>query len=175
MENLSGKIYRHNSDVPLLIVFDFDGVFTDNKVYVSEEGKETVLCSRLDGIGLEKLKVHGWKSLVLSSEKNLVVSKRCEKLKLECIQNVKDKGVSLQAYIKTNQFQGTIIYVGNDENDLPALPFVDYSVAVADATSKYKCAVDYITHTKGGDGAVREICEFLLEKVEEIGNVNKVY
>ena len=74
-----------------LIAFDFDGVFTDNMVYVFEDGREAVRCFRSDGIGLQKLKKLGIETVIISTEANPVVSARARKLKIRCIQDCQDK------------------------------------------------------------------------------------
>ena len=74
-----------------LAIFDFDGVFTNNKVLVSENGVESVICCRSDGIGLSRLNKLGIKSYVISSETNAVVKVRCKKLKIPVIQGVENK------------------------------------------------------------------------------------
>ncbi|MDX2499590.1 MAG: hypothetical protein QNL14_03675, partial [Deltaproteobacteria bacterium] len=74
-----------------LVAFDFDGVFTDNMVYVFENGTEAVRCTRADGIGLQKLRQIGIDTIILSTEANPVVSARARKLKIDCVQNCQDK------------------------------------------------------------------------------------
>ena len=73
------------------IVFDFDGVFTDNRVIVSENGKESVICNRADGLGLEMLRILDIPMTIISTEKNLVVSSRAKKLKIPVVHGVKNK------------------------------------------------------------------------------------
>ncbi len=70
-----------------LVAFDFDGVFTDNMVYVLEDGTEAVRCFRSDGLGLQKLKNLGIETVIISTEANPVVTARARKLKIRCIQN----------------------------------------------------------------------------------------
>ena len=76
---------------PKYLLLDFDGVLTTNSVLVNADGQEFVICSRSDGIGLSKLKKIGITPIVISTESNLVVSKRCEKLKIACHQSIDDK------------------------------------------------------------------------------------
>ena len=78
-----------------LALFDFDGVFTDNNVYITENGKEIVRCNRSDGIGISRIKKIGVKCYVISSEKNIVVEKRCEKLNINFKQNILDKKLAV--------------------------------------------------------------------------------
>lgn len=141
-----------------LVVFDFDGVFTDNSVYVNEDGKESVRCFRGDGIGLKNLSKLGIGALVLSSEVNPVVSKRCEKLGMRCIQGVKDKLADLHRLrIPLEE----IAFVGNDVNDLSCLKAVGLPIVVHDAHPDVLDHAKYITRANGGHGAVREVCDML--------------
>ena len=105
-----------------IVAFDFDGVFTDNSVYLFEDGREAVRCSRSAGPGLRKLESIGLVPLVISTETNPVVSRRCEKLAIRCMQACADKGAAVESLaaefgIRLDQ----IAFVGNDVNDLPAL------------------------------------------------------
>jgi len=119
------------------LVMDFDGVFTDNRVIVSQDGKEAVLCNRGDGMGLDRLKQSGLPLLVLSTEKNSVVQVRCEKLGIPYQQGVSDKLSALKEWIRKNDLNPTgIIYIGNDTNDLPCMQYVGCSIAVGDAIQK---------------------------------------
>lgn len=146
----------------LAIFFDFDGVFTDNKVYVSETGVEMVRCTRADGIGLEKLREAGVQLAVISTEINPVVSKRCEKLKIDCFQGINNKGKFLQKFLLSmNPKSVKSIFVGNDENDISAANVVDSVISVADSEPRFKSISNYQTNRKGGDGAVREICDYI--------------
>ena len=146
------------------IFFDFDGVFTDNYVYVTENGNEFVRCSRRDGIGLSKLKRLGFDLAVISSEENPVVGKRCEKLQIDCFQGVKDKGRLLKSLLSERKKKGVFsIFVGNDENDITAAVEVNLMIGVADSLPTFLKVADYITYCEGGKGAVREICDFFAQ------------
>ena len=79
-----------------LAVFDFDGVFTDNTVYINEKGEETVRCFRGDGFGLTSLKNAGVKIWVISTEKNSVVARRCKKLSIACKTGLTNKVAALK-------------------------------------------------------------------------------
>ena len=148
-----------------LIAFDFDGVFTDNKVYVFEDGREAVMCNRSDGIGLLKLDRLGIFTLVISTETNPVVSERTKKLKIRCFQGVEDKlelltRLAAQQEITLSQ----IAFVGNDINDLDCLKAVALPIVVRDAHSDVLSHSLYRTSACGGFGAVREICD-IFERV----------
>ena len=142
---------------------DFDGVMTDDCVIVDQNGIESVRCSRADGMGIRLLRESGMKIVVLSSERNPVVMTRCKKLNLECIHGVLKKGEILENYIKENEINPqNVIYVGNDVNDLPCFPLVGCAVVPADAHAKVKNEADIVLLHNGGEGAVRELCDMLL-------------
>jgi len=143
-----------------LIAFDFDGVFTDNKVYVFEDGSEAVRCSRSDGIGLQKLKNTGIETVIISTEPNPVVSTRARKLKIPCVQNCRDKLAVLQAIAKERKIGlDQVAFVGNDINDLACLERVALPIVVQDAHRDVLAIAHYQTKLPGGHGAVREICD----------------
>ena len=144
------------------VVFDFDGVFTDNHVYTSQDGIEWIKCWRGDGLGLAKLKKAGIQILVLSAEENPVVEKRCAKLQIECITGCQDKISALKKELeKRNILPQNTCYVGNDINDLECLKYVCFPVAVSDSYPEVLEIAHYITKRPGGFGAVREICDLI--------------
>ncbi|MEX1014129.1 MAG: acylneuraminate cytidylyltransferase [Candidatus Paceibacterota bacterium] len=147
------------------VVFDFDGVFTDNKVIVFQNGEEAIICDRGDGMGIELLKKAGIPVWVLSKEKNPVLKARCNKLKIPCIHGVDNKWPLLQSQLKKKEIDPlNVIYVGNDVNDIECLMNVGCGIAPSDAHPKIKSIVDIILSNFGGDGAIREIAELILEK-----------
>src|SRR5262249_6090442 len=114
-----------------LIVFDFDGVMTDNRVWVDGDGHEWVACNRSDGIGLERLRGLGIDLLVLSTEAHPVVGARCRKLGLPCIQGVTNKAARLRDHLAARGVDAAhVIFVGNDTNDLDCLRLAGCGVAV---------------------------------------------
>jgi 3-deoxy-D-manno-octulosonate 8-phosphate phosphatase (KDO 8-P phosphatase) len=147
-----------------LIVFDFDGVFTDNTVYIDQNGIESVRCWRSDGLGLERIKRQGIPTYIISTEENPVVLARAKKLNVPCMNGIKDKAEAIQRLSNSLGIELTYtMFVGNDINDLPALKIVGYPVAVADAYPELIPHVVYQTQKPGGRGAVREICDLLFE------------
>ncbi len=143
-----------------LVVFDFDGVFTDNRVLVFSDGTEAVFCSRADGLGLGRLKQAGLESLVLSSEKNPVVGARCRKLGIPYIQDADPKFATLKRELKKRSISlSEVCYVGNDINDRECLEAVGFPVCVADADSEVKKLAKLVLSRPGGHGAVRELCD----------------
>ena len=146
-----------------LIVFDFDGVFTDNKVYVSQDGTESVMCDRRDGLGIKMLKKLNIPMFILSMENNPVVLARAKKLGLKVKTGCEDKKRFLRNYFKLKGVDSAnVIYIGNDLNDLEAMEMVGYSVCPDDSHQKVKEMVSYILTAKGGNGAVREFVELLI-------------
>ena len=150
-----------------LVVMDFDGVMTDDCVIVDQNGIESVRCSRADGMGVRLLRESGMKIIVLSTERNPVVMTRCKKLMIECIHGVLKKGDILLNYLKEKGIKPeNVIYVGNDINDLPCFPLVGCAVVPADARQEVKNEADIVLLNKGGEGAVRELCDMLLQNKE---------
>jgi YrbI family 3-deoxy-D-manno-octulosonate 8-phosphate phosphatase len=148
-----------------LLVLDFDGVLTDNLVYVSEEGVESVVCNRSDGWGIARLIEAGINVVVISTEVNPVVEVRCRKLRAECLQGVDDKASALRIELaRRNIDSKDVVYVGNDLNDLTAMELVGTGVAVADAHPKVLAMSSFVTKARGGGGAVREICDLILSQ-----------
>jgi len=151
-----------------MVVFDFDGVFTDNYVYVDQDGREMVRCTRADGIGLSLLRKLGIKLYVLSMEKNSIVKNRCRKLKIECITGCENKLEALKKLLNKNRISAeNTCYVGNDTPDLECLKYVGFPVAVPNSHNEVLKTAKYITKAKGGEGAVRELCEYLYKQVME--------
>jgi 3-deoxy-D-manno-octulosonate 8-phosphate phosphatase (KDO 8-P phosphatase) len=145
-----------------LVAFDFDGVFTDNSVYVSQEGVESVRCWRSDGLGLSRLSNAGVHLLIISTETNPVVTVRAKKLKLPCKQAVEDKALAiLETCEELGIATDDTMFVGNDINDIPAFNVVGMPVAVADAYPETYPHILYRTNKPGGYGAVREICDLI--------------
>jgi len=146
-----------------LIVFDFDGVFTDNRVWVDQNGVEQVAASRGDGMGISLLKKAGFDAVVLSTETNPVVTARCKKMGLPVVQGVDAKGEVLNKLLAERGIPGrNVVYVGNDVNDLPCFPLVGCAVAVADAHPDVLAKADLVLRSPGGFGAVRELCELVI-------------
>jgi N-acylneuraminate cytidylyltransferase len=146
------------------VVFDFDGVLTDNSVYVMQNGRESVRCERGDGMGISLLRKAGMPMLVLSGERNSVVRSRCQKLGLACKYGVEDKLPVLMEWASKNQFPiESMVYVGNDVNDLDCLKAVGCGVAVADAHPAAKRAAKLTLTRAGGHGAVRELADLIVQ------------
>ena len=145
-----------------LIAFDFDGVFTDNLVYVFEDGREAVRCTRADGIGLQKLAKLGINAVVVSTETNPVVAARSRKLSIRCLQGCQDKFAVMESLLQEFQLDWQeAAFVGNDVNDLPCLKSVGLPIVVRDAHPDVLPWAVLQTSTLGGHGAVREVCDYI--------------
>jgi N-acylneuraminate cytidylyltransferase len=147
---------------PQLVVFDFDGVFTDNRVLVHEDGSEAVFCDRGDGLALGWLRAAGLKALILSKEKNKVVSARAKKVGIPVAHGVDEKALFLRKYCQEAGVSlAEVVYLGNDVNDLECFDIVGCAVAVGDAVPEVKAAADIVLQKAGGRGAIRELIEMI--------------
>ena len=145
-----------------LIVYDFDGVMTDNRVIVDETGRESVVVNRADGLAVSLIRRMGIEQLILSTEKNPVVLKRAEKLGLLCLNGVDNKKETLiQHLYRANIDRKNVVYIGNDLNDLEVMEYVGYAVAPADADPAVKEIARTVTEARGGDGVIREFWDIL--------------
>jgi YrbI family 3-deoxy-D-manno-octulosonate 8-phosphate phosphatase len=143
-----------------LVVFDFDGVFTDNRVWTSESGAESVAGSRSDGLGLRRLDEVGVAYMIVSTETNPVVAARAAKLRVDCVQGVDDKlfVVRAEAAVRGATLQ-EVAYVGNDINDAACLAAVGLPVVPADAWPEVVPLAQWVLSRPGGHGCVREVCD----------------
>lgn len=152
--------------IPPLIVYDFDGVMTDNRVIVDEHGNESVFVHRGDGYGVrmikDSLKVP---QIILSTEANPVVVRRAEKLKIPVIHNAGDnKKKILSDYCLSNGFDiASVMYIGNDLNDIEAMSLCGVKACPSDAEPEIKNIADHIFESKGGYGVIRELYRLLSE------------
>jgi YrbI family 3-deoxy-D-manno-octulosonate 8-phosphate phosphatase len=152
------------------LVLDFDGVFTDNRVMVFQDGREAVVCSRSDGWGLAELRKAGLPILVLSTEQNPVVQARCDKLGIPCLHGVAAKLSALRVWLKERSVNvSDVVYVGNDVNDLACLQAVGCAVVVSDAHPEAKAAARIILSALGGHGAIRELADLIRQKIQDQG------
>jgi YrbI family 3-deoxy-D-manno-octulosonate 8-phosphate phosphatase len=148
---------------PSAVIFDFDGVLTDNRVTVAEDGRESVVCDRGDGMGIGLLKSAGVPLLILSKERNPVVGARAAKLGVECLQAVDHKLAVLKEWLAARALDiERAVYVGNDVNDLECMRAVGVAVCPSDAHDEAKHAARLILDRPGGQGAVRELCDLIL-------------
>ena len=148
-----------------LVVFDFDGVMTDNTVLVFEDGREAVRCNRGDGLGISMLLASGFRAMILSTEVNQVVAARAAKLKLPVQHGCQDKAGALAALLRDHGLDASrVVYLGNDLNDQGCLRMVGLPVVVADAVDAVVADAALVLTRKGGDGAVRELCDLIIDR-----------
>ncbi len=159
-----GPAPRPIPPVVRLVVLDFDGVLTDNRVWVDGDGREMVAADRGDGWGLAQLRGRGVQAVVLSTEKDPVVAARCRKLGLPYVQGCDDKPAALRQIMAEREVDpGQVVYLGNDANDAACFPLVGCALVVADAHPSARLRADRVLSHPGGRGAVRELCDLLLE------------
>ena len=135
---------------------------TNNKVYVDQKGNEMVQVNRADGLGVAEIKKMGIKQIIISTEKNPVVSARANKLEIPCLQGVANKKYALTDYCQKNDIQILqVAYVGNDINDKDAMVIAGFSFCPADAHETIKEISYHVFKRNGGDGVIRELLDII--------------
>jgi N-acylneuraminate cytidylyltransferase len=163
-----GKARRALPETIKLIVSDFDGVITDNRVWTDQNGRETVAAYRGDSMRVRELREHGVAVMILSSEPNPVVQARAEKMGVEAVHgiDIRGKGEALKELLAGKKIDASqVIYIGNDFNDLPCFEIAAWAVAVADAYPEVLRTADHVLSRPGGYGALRELCDLVLQKL----------
>lgn len=147
-----------------LVAFDVDGVLTDGRFYLSDDGVESKAFHTQDGYGIRRLLESGIAVAVISGRKSGAVEKRMTDLGVpHVVQGCSDKVAALDEIVAAlNISTAECAYVGDDIPDLPLLKHVGFSIAVANAVPALHQQCDYSTSARGGQGAVREICELIL-------------
>lgn len=164
MSKNSDKQQKLNAKDIQLIVYDFDGVMTNNRVIVSEDGKESVIVNRADGLGVSCIRKLGIHQLIMTTETNPVVRTRAKKLKLEVIDSCKDKRKALQDYCSKGGYDlARVVFVGNDINDLEVMEIAGFSVAPSDASQEILSLANLVTNARGGHGVVRELLDCIVK------------
>jgi YrbI family 3-deoxy-D-manno-octulosonate 8-phosphate phosphatase len=155
-----------------LIVFDFDGVLTDNRILVFADGTEGVLCNRADGLGFDLFRHYQIPVIILSTERNKIVAARAAKLQVAFQQGLGDKKAALKEYCtKASIDLQSVLYVGNDINDLAAMQIVGHRACPADAHPKIRAICQIVLQSRGGAGVARELAESVLGlKFEDSGS-----
>jgi len=145
-----------------LIVYDFDGVLTDNRVWVNQDGVESVRCNRSDGWWIQQISQMGIEQIILSTEKNPVVSQRARKLKIESVQGVPDKRLALEEICRERGITpNEIIYVGNEMNDFGCFQIAGHTFAPQDSHPQILSLAKHPIPVDGGEGIVRFIYDWL--------------
>jgi N-acylneuraminate cytidylyltransferase len=159
-----GRVRRPMPEKIDLVICDFDGVITDNRVWVNEDGIEYVAAYRSDSIGVQLLRAIGVEVMIISSEPNRVVEARARKMGVPVIHGVgiHEKGRVMREVLEQKNIKAeNVIFIGNDVNDLPCFEVAGWSVAVADAYPELIDAADFVLSKPGGHGALRELCDLI--------------
>ncbi|HEX9615032.1 MAG TPA: HAD-IIIA family hydrolase [Bacteroidota bacterium] len=161
------KTHSYKSRLKLikLLLLDVDGVMTDGGVYYGESGEEFKKFNVQDGHGLVQLQKRGIKVGILTGRFSRLVERRAHELGIaEVYQNLENKAEAYEAIKSRLSLEDReIAYVGDDEPDLPVLELAGFSAAPANAAPRIRRAVDYVCKRGGGDGAVREVVDLILE------------
>lgn len=145
-----------------LVVFDFDGVFSDNRVWTNDRGEESVACFRGDSAGLRRLDEVGVEYFILTSETNDAVPARARKIRSECVRGIENKLPVLHAELERRGFSlAETAYVGNDINDAECLAAVGLAAVPSDAWPEVMPLAGMVLTRAGGGGCVREFCDAL--------------
>ena len=148
-----------------LALYDFDGVMTYNKVMIDENGFESVIVNRSDGLAVKLINELNVKQIIISSESNKVVNKRAQKLGIECKQNVENKASAVEKLSKDlSIMKDEIAFIGNDLNDFEAMKIVGFPLCPSDASQEIKDISKEILPSKGGSGVIRDFYDFLIIK-----------
>ena len=146
------------SKLPKIIITDFDGCLTDDRVWLNQDGEEFVAANRKDGLAIKRLKNLGIQVVIASTETNKVVVARGNKMGVEVLQGLADKAEAIEQYLnQKNLSWNDIWYIGNDVNDLGAIERANLSLSPADAVKKVRNTVDIVLQSKGGSGILSEI------------------
>lgn len=135
---------------------------TNNKVYVDQNGNETVQVNRADGLGISEIKKMDIEQIIISTETNPVVLERAKKLKIFCLQGIENKKVALIDYCQQNDYElQSVAYVGNDVNDKEVMEIAGVTFCPSDAHKNIIIISDYTLRTKGGNGVIRELLDLI--------------
>ena len=147
-----------------LVAFDIDGVFTDGRFYLSDDGVETKAFNTQDGFGIRRLIDAGFEVAVISGRSSAATGKRMDELGVEhVILGTRDKVAAFDELISSLGIEASACaYVGDDVPDLALLGKVGYPIAVANAVEEVRDFCEYTTKAAGGFGAVREVCDLVL-------------
>lgn len=145
-----------------LIIYDFDGVMTNNKFILNSNGEESVTLNRSDGLAISLFKKIGIKQIILSTEKNKIVKIRAQKVGIECFYGIENKKNFLINFVKINKLNfNDICYIGNDLNDLEVMLLCKFTFCPLDAIKKIKTISNKTLTSRGGEGVIRELFDYL--------------
>lgn len=148
-----------------LLILDVDGVLTDGKLFFDYQGNEFKAFHAHDGHGIKMLQQTGVEIAVISGRESVIVTKRMEELDVKLVyQNQRDKRAAFAELLqKLDLNPEQVAYVGDDVVDLPIMTQVGLAIAVANALEAVKACVDWTTTLSGGNGAVREVCDVIMQ------------
>ena len=160
-----------------LVAFDIDGIMTDGRLYFSSLGDEIKAFNVKDGLGIKLLRQSGVEVAIITGRSAELVNRRARDLKIEkLVQGREDKKIALQELLVKEGLQPQqVAYMGDDLPDLPAIRFAGLGVSVSDALPLVQQHADLITKNKGGDGAVRELCELIMQAQGTLDKVMEAY
>lgn len=150
---------------PRVLATDFDGCLTDDRVYLNSEGDEFIAANRKDGLGSSRIQVMGIPIVIISSERNTVVSRRAEKMGVDVFQGVADKVLALDDYLASKEVSWeSVWFIGNDVNDLEAICRANVSLCPIDAAPEVRKRVDIVLPIPGGGGLLNYIAHHIVAK-----------
>lgn len=166
---MSEKIDNNTLKAIRLIAFDVDGVFTDGRFYLSDDGIESKAFHTQDGFGIRRLIESGIDVAVISGRKSNAVVRRMQELGVQHVElGCSDKVAAFDRILETLGLDlAQTAYTGDDVPDLPLLMHAGVSFAVGNAVAEVRDACDYVTIARGGSGAVREICDLLCAELKQ--------
>lgn len=159
-----GALHSRLSKIKMLIM-DVDGVHTDTGMYYSENGDELKKFNTRDGKGIELIRDKGFLTAFITGEETELVRRRAAKLKIDFVfQGIRHKSPILDEILdRTGLDAEQVAYIGDDVNDIDVMQRVGLAITTRDGAAQNKRIADYETKAKGGEGAVREVCDMLLE------------
>jgi 3-deoxy-D-manno-octulosonate 8-phosphate phosphatase (KDO 8-P phosphatase) len=160
-----------------LLVLDVDGVLTDGKLYFLADGSEAKAFSILDGQGIKMLMNSGVNAAIITGRTSTIVERRAENLGIKhVVQGREDKRTALDELLNSLQLSyAQVAYLGDDLPDLAPIRCVALGVAVANANSFVRQHAQAVTSLRGGEGAARELCEFIMTAQETLDAAQSAY
>jgi 3-deoxy-D-manno-octulosonate 8-phosphate phosphatase (KDO 8-P phosphatase) len=158
------SIERRASRIKLLLM-DCDGVLTDGRLWLTDNGDEQKSFNTKDGLGLALLHRAGLQSGIISGRKSIAVERRAQELGIEFLrQGDEQKTAAFEEVLRlAGVNEDEVAFIGDDLSDIPLMQRSELAVAVADAVEEARAAAHYVTHAEGGRGAVREVVEIILK------------
>ena len=160
-----------------LLVLDVDGVLTDGSLYFSNSGEELKAFNSQDGLGIKLLIQHGIDVAIITGRKSNIVSNRASSLGIKhLVQGCEEKLDALEQLVsKLDITLDEVAYLGDDLPDLAPILRAGLGMAVQNANSEVKSRANWCSNARGGDGAVREACDFILKQRGALNDIIKTY